>query len=146
MHLEDLPLDIGYASEAVSLKDTEGNIYMVGGQNGKTQLIITTPFINEQFTQELRAINEMLPQGGDYEVTAALVVANGSHKNPDLDRFVFLIDSDKEFGDFYATRLEGEPFGSEFAKALIVVSKDGAIFYDEFYAIALNGMVQRGET
>jgi thiol peroxidase len=132
MHLEDLPLDVGYASEEVSLKDVHGNKHTVGGQNGKTQLIITTPFIDKEFLNELSEINDILPKGGDYEVSAALIVANDFHVNPALQNIGFLIDSEKEFGDFYSTRLKGEPYNSEFTKALILISKDGAIFHDEF--------------
>ncbi len=132
MHLEDLPLDIGYACEEVKLKDTENNTHIVGGQNGKTQLIITTPFIDDVFIKELTEINDILPKGGEYEVTAALIVANDLHKNPNLEKIDFLIDADQELGDFYGTRLKGEPYNNEFTKALILVSKDGAIFHDEF--------------
>lgn len=132
MRLEELPLDVGYACEKVKLKDIHGNQHIIGGQNGNTQLIITTPFIDEAFLEELSEINNNLPQGGDYKVTASLVVANDSHINPNLEKINFLIDSDEEFGDFYATRLKGVPYNAEFTKALILISKDGAIFYDEF--------------
>ena len=132
MHLEDLPLDVGYASEEVSLKDVHGNKHILGGQNGETQLIITTPFIDKEFLNELSEINELLPKGGDYNVTASLLVANNSHMNPNLEKITFLIDSEDEFGDFYSTRLKGAPYNSEFTKALILISKDGAIFHDEF--------------
>lgn len=132
MHLEDLPLDVGYASERVHVKDTNNTVHSLGGQNGKTQLILTTPVIDEMFTQELKKIEEILPKGGEYEVTASIIVANNYHKNPGLEGFDFLIDSDEEFGDYYGVRLRGEPYNNEFAKALILISKDGAIFYDEF--------------
>lgn len=132
MHLEDMPLDIGYASEKVTLTNSNGEEHILGGQNGKTQLIITTPFIDEKFINELKKIDEILPIDGDYEVTASLVVANTSHVNPNLEKFDFFIDSNKEFGDFYGTRLKGEPYNSELTKALILISKDGAIFHDDF--------------
>lgn len=132
MHLEDLPLDIGYACEKVNLKDTQNKTHVIGGQNGKTQLIITAPFIDDIFLKELAEINEILPKGGEYEVTASLVVANDLHKNPNLKKIDFLIDANQELGDFYGTRLKGKPFNDELTKALILVSKDGAIFYDEF--------------
>jgi peroxiredoxin len=132
MHLEEMPLDVGYASEKVTLINSEGQTCVIGGQNGKTQLIITAPFIDDDLRNELNAINGMLPQGGEHVVTAALVVANSSHTNPELGKFNFYIDSNNEFGDFYGVRLAGEPCGGELTKALILVSKDGAIFYDEF--------------
>jgi len=134
MVLEDLPLDVGYACEKVSICDKNGKKLLIGGQNGKTQLFITTPFVDEPFIEELKIINDILPQGGEHEVTASLIVANNAHQNPALDKFSFLIDKGEEFGDFYGVRLKGEPFNGEFTKAVILVSKDGAIFYDEFLA------------
>jgi len=134
MRLEDMPLDIGYASEQVTLSGSDGKRHLLGGQNGKTQLIITAPFIDDAFIRELKEIDAMLPKGGEYEVTASLVVANETHANPGLESFGFFIDTEEEFGDFYGVRLEGEPCSGELTKAAILISKDGAIFYDEFTA------------
>ncbi|MGB3961651.1 MAG: hypothetical protein WBK95_05400 [Sulfurimonas sp.] len=132
MNLEELPLDVGYASEKVTLLDAEKNISSLGGHNGKTQLFITIPFIDAAFVHELQSLKEILPVGGDYEVTASLIVANETHTNPSIEGIDFYIDKGEEFGNFYGVRLSGEPFGGEFTKALILVSKDGAIYYDEF--------------
>ena len=132
LKLEDLPLDVGYASQRVTLFDENKNPHAKGGQNGQTQLFITTPFIDEAFLEELSQINAALPHGGDFVVSADLIVANASHKNPSFEKINFLIDTNGAFGDFYGVRLLGEPFNFEFTKALILVSKDGALFYDEF--------------
>lgn len=127
-----MPLDIGYASDKVTLTDSDGKEHTIGGHNGKTQLIVTAPFIDDAFVKELKEINAMLPKGGEYEVSAALVVASDSHEDPGLENFDFFIDSKAEFGDFYGVRLEGDPCDGELTKAVILISKDGAIFYDEF--------------
>lgn len=132
MHLEDMPLDIGYASEKVTLFTQEGTKTEIGGQTGKTQLIVTAPFIDDTFIEELKAIASELPEGGEHEVTATLIVANENHENPGLERFSFLIDTEDEFADWYGVRLSGAPCGGELTKALFVISKDGALFYDEF--------------
>lgn len=132
MHLEDMPLDVGYASEKVTLTGSDGKNYTIGGQNGKTQLIISAPFIDDALVDELKELNEQLPKGGEYEVTAALVVANDSHRFPELDGIDFFVDSEEEYGDYYGVRLSGEPYGGELTKAAILISKDGAIFYDDF--------------
>jgi hypothetical protein len=132
MRLEDMPLDIGYASEKVTLQDREGKTRVVGGQNGKTQLIVTAPFIDDAFKAELEAIAEGLPGGGGSDINATLVVANDSHDDPGVGTFDFLVDSDNEFGDWYGVRLSGAPCDGELTKALFVISKDGALFYDEF--------------
>ena len=132
MRLEDTPLDIGYASECVSVKAADGTTHTLGGQNGKTQLIITAPFVDDAFKEELKTIDAMLPSGGEYEVTASLVVANDTHSDPALEKIGFYIDSEGEFGDWYGMRLVGAPCDGELTKALILISKDGALFYDEF--------------
>jgi peroxiredoxin len=129
MHLEDTPLDVGYASEKVTLKTKEGAACSIGGQNGTTQLIVTAPFIDDTFITELEAIDRALPEGQD--ISAALVVAGAAHKDPQLERFRFLIDSDQEFADWYGVKLSGAPLGGELTKALFVISKDGALYYDE---------------
>ena len=134
MRLEEMPLDIGYASEKVTLKGSDGKECTVGGQNGKTQLIVTAPFIDDAFIAELQTIDEQLPSGGEYEVTATIVVANDTHDAPNLGKFNFCIDSDGEFADWYGVRLSGEPCDGELTKALFIISKDGALFYDEFSA------------
>jgi thiol peroxidase len=130
MQLEELPLDIGYASEPVTLTGNDGQPHRIGGQNGKTQLIVSAPFVDDAFVEELKIIAEAISGTGD--VTASLVVANDSHGNPGLPPFGFYVDSEGEFGDWYGVRLVGDPCDGELTKALFVISKDGALFYDEF--------------
>lgn len=132
MHLEEEPMDIGYASEEVKLKAADGSERIVGGQNGKTQLIVTAPFIDDNFKNELETIEKALPEGGEHEVSATLIVAGDNHKDPQLERFEFLIDREGEFADWYSVRLCGDPLEGELTKALFVISKDGALYYDEF--------------
>lgn len=132
MRLEDMPLDIGYASEKVILKDKDGHNIEIGGHNGKTQLIISASFIDDNLIDELKRIDTDMPRGGEYEVTAYLVVANDDHIDPKLENIKFLVDSEDEFSDYYGTKLSGAPYENELTKAVILISKDGAIFYDEF--------------
>jgi len=132
MHLEDMPLDIGYASEKVILSDSNGKECSIGGHTGKTQLIVTTPSIDETFLNQVKRISEIIPTSGEHEVVASLIVANDSHKAVELDKFDFLIDVNEEFADMYGVRLKGEPFDGELTKAVILISKDGAIYYDQF--------------
>jgi peroxiredoxin len=132
MVLEDMPLDIGYASEPATVTGSDGKAHTLGGQNGKTQLIVSAPFIDDAFIEELTKIDRELPVGEEAGFTATLVVANDTHSDPQLKHFDFYIDSDGEFGDWYGVRLVGAPCDGELAKALFVISKDGALFYDEF--------------
>lgn len=132
MRLEDLPLDIGYASENVTLTRENGQAHSVAGQNGETQLILSTPFIDDAFLLELKEIADMIPKESEYAVKITLVVANDRHICPNIDGLDFLIDSQGEFGDWYGLRLVGKPFEGELTKALILISKDGAIFHDDY--------------
>ena len=99
MHLNDTPLDIGYASEEVSIKDKDGNKHTLGGHNGKTQLIITLPFIDDNLKEELKTIAKELPKGGEHEVISSIIVANKDHEAPDIEGFEFYIDEDEEFAE-----------------------------------------------
>ena len=132
MHLEELPLDIGYASEKVTVKDKEGNSHLIGGQNGKTQLFITAPFVDEALLEELRTIEKDLPNGGEYEVTASLILAHILEDDLDMEKIKLFCDDQEQFSDFYGVKLSGKPYEGELTKAIILISKDGAIFYDEF--------------
>jgi thiol peroxidase len=125
-------MDIGYASEKVKLFDEKGSAHTIAGQNGKTQLIISTPFINKTFKDELQIIDTLLKDEMNESLECHLVVASESHKDPQLDHMDFLIDKEGEFGDWYGLRLEGDVLEGEFTKSLMLISKDGALFYDEY--------------
>ncbi len=131
MHLEEPPLDVGYASQKVRLFCSNGVLREAGGQNGKTQLLITAAFVDAAFMEELERIAESLPKGGDYPLEAALIVAHVSHELPNIEGFEVLIDGEGEFGDWYGVRIKDGPCANELAKTLFVISKDGAIFYEE---------------
>lgn len=132
MNLEDEPLDVGYASQRVVVVDGENRDVEIGGQNGKTQLILTAPFIDDALVEEYKEIVNSLPKNEQYEVVTNLVVASDTHPNPNIDGVNFLVDKKRELRDFYGVGLVGEPCDGELTKAVVLVSKDGAIFYDEF--------------
>lgn len=129
MHLEEMPLDIGYASEQVVVNDISGKEYSIGGHNGKTQLIISTPLIDDDFIDELKSVENILET--DSDMTASVIVANDIHSSPKFEKLNFYIDKNAEFADMYGMRLIGEPYNHELTKAIILISKDGAIFYDD---------------
>lgn len=132
MHLEDTPLDIGYASEEVTLRDEKGNYKPIAGHNGKTQLLISLPFIDEEVYNELKDIKALIPEDQEHEVTITVVVANDTHKNPQIEGFDFLADVQGEFADWYGLRLIGDPLGGELTKGIMLISKDGALFHDDY--------------
>lgn len=132
MRLEDIPLDIGYASEQVTLKDENGNYHPIAGHNGKTQLLISLPFIDDALLNELRDIEAMIPKEQEHKVNVTLIVANDTHQNPHIEGFDFLTDTQGEFADWYGLRLIGDPLGGELTKSIMLISKDGALFHDDY--------------
>jgi len=131
LHLEDLPLDIGYASERVDLKNGNDSTFSIGGQTGMTQLILTTPFIDDEFLGEMKEISTLLSLNAMEGISKTIVVANSKHTDPRMEGWMFGIDYDEAFGDYYGIRLAKGELGGELAKGLFVISKDGALFYDE---------------
>lgn len=128
--LEDIPLGVGYASDKVTLKDINDQPFTIGGQNGHTQLIIAVPFIDNNLLDQIKQIDELLALNS-LVISKSLVVATKEHNHPHLTEWNYGYDYDTQFGDYYGVRLgEGELCG-EFTKALFIVSKDGALFYDE---------------
>lgn len=132
MRLEDNPLDIGYASEQVTLMNESGKSHSIAGHNGKTQLLISAPFIDDALHNELKDIEAMIPKEEEHEVNVTLIVANDTHQNPHIEGFDFLIDTQGEFADWYGLRLVGDPLGGELTKGIMLISKDGALFHDDY--------------
>ena len=126
-----MPLDVGYASEKVSLKNHDNKTFTIGGQNGFTQLVLSAPFIDNALRLQLEEIDTLLGLNALQGITKALVVANAQHTDPQMEGWQFGIDTDEAFGDYYGTRIAQGKLGGEFAKALFIVSKDGALFYNE---------------
>ncbi len=131
MHLDEDPLDIGYASEKIKVNTYAGNEIEIGGQNGKTQLFLTLPNIDEKNLEELMFIKKNVLQS--FDACNTYIITSKKYKNVFKDEKIqFTQDSEGEMGDFYGTRIaDGELAGNQ-TKALILISKDGAIFYDEF--------------
>lgn len=131
LRLEDLPLDVGYASEKVTLEGASGETFTIGGQNGSTQLIVTSPFVTDSLVSQLREIDTLLILNALGGVCKSLVVANAKHGDPQLEEWRYGIDKEEAFGDYYGIRLAPGELESELTKALFVISKDGALFYSE---------------
>ncbi len=127
LQLDDIPLDVGYASERVELKNTAQESFRVGGQNGATQLILTAPFIDDALIAQLGELDALLSLNSLGAITKALVVATDKHDDPKLEEWQFGIDAGEAFGDYYGVRLSN----NELSKTLFVISKDGAVFYHE---------------
>lgn len=129
--LDDVPLDIGYASEKVDLKNRSGETFQIGGQTGRTQLIVSAPFLNEQLMSQLKELDSLLYINALDGITKGLVVATDKHEIPPSKEWLIGYDYDDAFGDYYGVRLSGGVVNGELAKALFIISKDGAVFHHE---------------
>lgn len=127
LFLEDLPLDVGYASEKVSLKNRSGETFGIGGQNGATQLLISVPFIDDSLIAQLNELTTLFSLNALGGITKALIVATDKQELPALDEWLCGYDYDEAYGDYYGVRLSNK----ELAKSLFIISKDGAVFYHE---------------
>lgn len=127
LYLEDMPLDVGYGSQKVNLKNSLGEIISIGGQNGATQLLISTPFIDETLISQLHKIDTLLSLNALGGITKALIIANDKHELPVLQEWISGYDYDEAYGDYYGVRLSNK----ELTKSLFIISKDGAVFYTE---------------
>lgn len=130
LHLEDMPLDVGYASERIDLKNSTGEKFTIGGQNGSTQLFISAPFINDDLMTQLNELDALLSLNALGGITKALIVANETHTLPVSQEWLSGYDYDEAYGDYYGVRLSNK----ELAKSLFIISKDGAVFYHEILA------------
>jgi peroxiredoxin len=131
LDLEDMPLDIGYASEKVTLKNYSDETFTIGGQNGFTQLIITAAFIDDALLTQMQEINTLLSINALGGISKALVTATPKSNVSTMDEWLIGIDTDEAFGDYYGVRLAPGELGGELTKSLFIISKDGAIFYNE---------------
>ncbi len=129
MVLEDMPLDEGYASEKITAKDFLGEEVHFAGQNGKTQIIVSTPYLSQDNYDEFNAIF----QNKDLEmedVEKYLVLSSKEDVKVAFDMPV-VIDDEEMFGDEFGVRISDAPLAGKLTKALFIISKDGAIFYEE---------------
>lgn len=132
MHLEDEPLEAGYASDKVLVSSLKGESKHIGGHNGSTQLIISVPFINKEISKELNNLALVLHNSPLIQASANLIVSTNSSKSfDDIEGYELFADHEEEFGDMYSVRLKDGPLKGELTKALFIISKDGALFYDE---------------
>lgn len=130
LFLEDMPLGIGYASQSVTLKDMHDQPFVIGGQNGHTQLILCAPFINDDLMTQIHELDALLALNA-LVISKTLVVATKQPHDLHLTDWRYGFDYDTQFGDYYGVRLAKGELSGAFTKALFVISKDGAVFYDE---------------
>lgn len=126
-------IDVGYMAENFEAQDIEGNEIEVRRSNPeKTMTIfVSAPFVDESLSkldELLSHIEVGLKCYFIFEKSDASIVE--FHKS--LKKFEIVFDTCDEFGPMYGTKIVQGELEDKLAKALFLVSKDGAIFYIDF--------------
>lgn len=126
--LEDEMLDVGYSAEKVELLTKDDKKVTVGGHTGRTQILVSLPFVDEGIKKELAVIDGMLNDTAKSQIDAWVIGADKS-VDADIGFFKTGVDYDEAFGDYYGTRLEGGELDGKLTKALFIIAQDGTLFY-----------------
>jgi len=129
MRLEDMPLDEGYASEKIRAKDILGEEVEFGGQNGKTQIIISAPFLDKNNFNEFNTIFE--DKDLEMQDVEKFFIVSSKEDVKIASTMPLIVDENEMFGDEFGVRISDAPFKGKLTKSLFIISKDGAIFYEE---------------
>lgn len=132
VYLDAMPLDVGYAASRVEVVTLEGTSLLVGGQKPFTQLLISIPFMDAITCQALSEMALILKNTPSIEATLTLIAHDAAvFKDAALNGFTLCVDALGEFGMEYSTRIATPPLKGALTKALFVITKDGALFYNE---------------
>lgn len=126
-------IDVGYMAENFVAKDFEDNEVKVQRSNPEKSMsiFVSAPFGDEsllQLDELLSHIEVDLKCYFVFEKKDESLVA--FHKS--LKKFQIVFDAFDEFGPMYGTKIVQGDLENRLAKALFLVSKDGAVFYLEF--------------
>ena len=126
--LEDEMLDVGYSAEKVELLTKDDKKVTVGGHTGRTQILVSLPFLDEKTEADLAAIEGMLNETAKEKIDAWVIAADAGIDLKD-GYFRFGADYDEAFGDYYGTRIADGELAGKLTKALFIVAEDGTLFY-----------------
>lgn len=126
--LEDEMLDVGYSAEKVELLTKDDKKVTVGGHTGRTQILVSLPFVDDATKKDLATIDAMLNEVAKSQIDAWVVSAD---KDVSVDDGFFKsgVDYDEAFGDYYGTRLLGGELDGKLTKTLFIIAQDGTLFY-----------------
>lgn len=127
MSLEDEPLDIGYRTERVAVIGPDGTSSAIGGQAATAQVIFALPFIDKDVRAEIARLKESFAP--DAPIVWSIIVADGKTADPAIDGVGFYRDAHGDFGDAYGLRIADVPHAGQMAKAALIVTRDGSLFY-----------------
>lgn len=126
--LEDEMLDVGYSAEKVELLTKDDKKVTVGGHTGRTQILVSLPFVDDGIKKELETIDAMLNETAKSQIDAWVIGADDT-VFADVGFFKSGVDYDEAFGDDYGVRLQGGELHGKLTKAIFIVAQDGTLFY-----------------
>lgn len=130
--VEDI-MDVGYMAESFDAKDINANEVHISRSDEKRgmSLFVSAPFCDA----DLSALDELLSHiEVDINCYFIFEKLNGDVKEfaKGLKKFEVLEDAEDEFGEMYGVKITSDEFKGILAKALFLISKDGAVFYIDF--------------
>ncbi len=126
--LEDEMLDVGYSAEKVELLTKDDKKVTVGGHTGRTQILVSLPFVDDGIKKELETIDAMLNDTAKAQIDAWVIGADDTVL-AEVGFFRSGVDYDEAFGDYYGTRLLGGELDGKLTKSLFIIAQDGTLFY-----------------
>ncbi|QOG11258.1 hypothetical protein [Arcobacter sp. FWKO B] len=131
LELIDEIIEIGYKSEKVKVCSNGGETTTIGGfQASKTVvLIVSLPNI-ENTDIQIQKLDNFL-SNIVVDIDCYLVLANELKTDVKTKKLQLMYDKYKEFGTMYGTLITSSTLENELCKAIFIIGKDGAIYYEQ---------------
>ncbi len=139
LELIDEFAEAGYRAERVKLLDSASKDIIIGGQrpDKDLQVMVSIPEYSDLFLEDIRALDALLAQTA-IPIHAYLISQEKPSKVEQekykLHSFLPLYDLFGEYGVMYGTKIETDPFQGKLAKAIFIIGKDGAIYFENVFS------------
>jgi hypothetical protein len=126
--------DIGYMADNIEVFDANEKSFQIkrSHPDKSMTLLISFPFVNELFEQEILMIDSFLNEI-QVPINCYFIFDKQSSENvalgTKLKKFELYFDQENEFGGMYGTKIVNTSLQDKLTKSLFLISKDGAIFY-----------------
>jgi peroxiredoxin len=130
LELIDEFVEVGYKSERVKVLFSTNENITIGGYNNtkKVVLIVNMPNI-DGIEKQIQKLDTYL-KNIVVDIDCFLVMSNEKVFNLSLSKLIPVCDKYKEFGTMYGTLITSGTLENELCKALFIIGKDGAIYYE----------------
>jgi len=126
-------MDIGYMAENVAVLSTcKEEIELKRSNVDKSMsMFVSFPSVKD-FENEIRRLDKFMSDI-TVDINCYLLFNSFSSQSVDIEKklkiFKVFFDEEDEYGNMYGTKIEKGTLENKLAKALFLISKDGAIFY-----------------